>query len=227
MLDSLITATATTTASISPYTLLTCTAASVIFGVIVALLYMYRNTYTKSFVVTLALLPAMVQLIIMIVNGNMGAGVAVMGAFSLVRFRSIPGSARDIGSIFLAMALGLATGMGYLAAAGLFLGIIGGMMLLLNTLSFGEQPQLDKELRITIPENLDYAGLFDDLFASYTHHAELVRVKTTNMGSLYELSYRIRLTSPVIEKSFIDELRCRNGNLNISLGRVSVGQIEL
>lgn len=226
MLDSLITATAAS-AALSPATLALCTAASLLLGLCVSALYMYRNTYSKGFVVTLALLPAMVQLVITIVNGNLGAGVAVMGAFSLVRFRSIPGNARDISSIFLAMALGLATGMGYLTAALLFLTVVGGAMLLLNTLRFGEQQSAEKELRITIPENLDTTGLFDDLFASYTRRHELVRIRTTNMGSLYELQYRIQLTSPGIEKPFIDELRCRNGNLSIAIGRVSAPQSEL
>jgi len=226
VLDSLITATAAS-AALSPATLALCTAASLLLGLCVSALYMYRNTYSKGLVVTLALLPAMVQLVITIVNGNLGAGVAVMGAFSLVRFRSIPGSARDISSIFLAMALGLATGMGYLTAALLFLAVVGGAMLLLNTMRFGEKQSAEKELRITIPENLDTAGLFDDLFASYTRRHELVRIRTTNMGSLYELQYRIQLTSAGIEKPFIDELRCRTGNLSIAIGRVSAAQSEL
>lgn len=207
--------------------LLLCTLASLVLGLGVAGIYMYRNNYTKNFVVTLALLPAMVQLVIMIVNGNLGVGVAVMGAFSLVRFRSIPGSSREIGSLFFAMAVGLATGMGYLAIAALFLLIVGLMTMLLNTVSFGEQKTTAKELRITIPENLDYAGLFDDLFSKYTQKSELVRVKTTNMGSLYELRYHIALKGTGIEKSFLDELRCRNGNLNIAIGRVTTRSDEL
>ncbi|HBC93642.1 MAG TPA: DUF4956 domain-containing protein [Pelotomaculum sp.] len=225
MLDSLLAL--TSSASISMGNLLLCTLASLVLGLGVAGIYMYRNNYTKNFVVTLALLPAMVQLVIMIVNGNLGVGVAVMGAFSLVRFRSIPGSSREIGSLFFAMAVGLATGMGYLAIAALFLLIVGLMTMLLNTVSFGEQKTTAKELRITIPENLDYAGLFDDLFSKYTQKSELVRVKTTNMGSLYELRYHIALKGTEIEKSFLDELRCRNGNLNIAIGRVTTRSDEL
>ncbi|TEB06041.1 hypothetical protein Psch_03083 [Pelotomaculum schinkii] len=225
MLDSLLAL--TSSASISMGNLLLCTLASLVLGLGVAGIYMYRNNYTKNFVVTLALMPAMVQLVIMIVNGNLGVGVAVMGAFSLVRFRSIPGSSREIGSIFFAMAVGLATGMGYLVIAALFLLIVGLMTMLLNTVSFGEQKTTAKELRITIPENLDYAGLFDDLFSKYTQKAELVRVKTTNMGSLYELRYHIALKGTEIEKSFLDELRCRNGNLNIAIGRVTTRSDEL
>jgi len=213
--------------SITVQQLLVCTLASIVLGIGVAAVYMYRNTYSKNFVVTLALLPAMVQLVIMIVNGNLGAGVAVMGAFSLVRFRSIPGSAKEIGNIFFAMAIGLATGMGYLAIAFIFLLVVGAMSILLNTIRFGEKKQHEKELKITIPENLDYHGIFDDLFATYTQGAELVRVKTTNMGSLYELHYHVVLNGPVIEKAFLDELRCRNGNLNIVCGRVPFNKDEL
>lgn len=225
MLESLLNTTAT--ASVSIEHLLACTLVSLILGLGIAGVYMYRNNYSKSFVVTLALLPAMIQLVIMIVNGNLGTGVAVMGAFSLVRFRSVPGSAREISSIFFAMAVGLATGMGYLTIAALFLVIVGLMTILLNTLPFGEQKKNEKELKITIPEILDYTGLFDDLFSTYTDNAELIRVKTTNMGSLYELHYSIILKSDAIEKNFLDALRCRNGNLNIICGRVASSRDEL
>ncbi len=227
MLSSILETVSATANNISPSYLLICTLTSIALGIGVALSYMYRNTYSKNFVITLALLPSMVQLVIMIVNGNLGAGVAVMGAFSLVRFRSIPGSAKEISSIFFAMAIGLATGMGYLTVAFLFLVIVGLMTLFLNTIHFGEQKRIEKELKITIPENLNYDGLFDDLFAAYTKHAELVRVKTTNMGSLYELTYRIALNAQEVEKAFIDELRCRNGNLNIACGRISIQKDEL
>jgi len=220
VLNNLIDSAAASTLSIE--SLLICTLASLILGLGAAFVYMYRNHYSKSFVVTLALLPAMVQIVIMMVNGNLGTGVAVMGAFSLVRFRSIPGSAREISSIFFAMALGLATGTGYVGIAFLFLFVIGLMSILLNSLPFGEQKAapFQKELKITIPENLDYAGIFDDLFEQYTNQSELIQVKTTNMGSLYELKYQIILKAAAMEKKFIDELRCRNGNLNISCGKV-------
>ena len=154
-------------------------------------------------------------------------GVAVVGAFSLVRFRSVPGSAREISAIFFAMAIGLATGMGYVGVALLFLILVGLMTLLLTRLRFGESRAQEKELRITIPESLDYSGIFDDLFAKYTKRAELVRVKTSGMGSLYELHYRVALREPVIEKAFLDDLRCRNGNLTISCGPVSTVRDEL
>ncbi len=203
------------------------TAASLFLGMIVAGLYMFRNSYSKSFVVTLALLPAMVQLVILLVNGNVGAGVAVMGAFSLVRFRSIPGNARDIGSIFLAMGLGLATGMNQLLIAFVFTMIIGGMTLLLNTLGFAEKSREEKELRITLPENLDYTELFDDLLDEFTQEWELVKVKTTNMGSLYELSFRVIPKGDGFSKELMDALRCRNGNLPIQCGRPAMSREEL
>ncbi|MGN0985794.1 MAG: DUF4956 domain-containing protein [Candidatus Enterenecus sp.] len=198
-----------------------CTAVSLALGLGCALLCMFRSRYTQSFVVTLAMLPAAVQVVIMLVNGNIGAGVAVAGAFSLVRFRSAPGTAREIGMIFLAMAVGLATGMGYVVLALLFFLVMALFMLALSALRFGGGSEHERELKITIPETLDYDGLFDDLFQKYTRSAHLERVKTSNMGTLYELQYRVVLKSEPIPKEFLDELRCRNGNLNIVCGRVS------
>ena len=203
------------------------TAVSLILGIGVAGMYMLRNKYTKSFAVTLALMPSMVQIVIMLVNGNLGAGVAVAGAFSLVRFRSVPGNARDIGSIFFAMAIGLATGMGYLFYAFVFLLIVGAANLILMFSKFGNEKQDIRVLKITIPENLDYEGLFDDLFAQYAESVELDRVKTTNMGSLYELTYNVQLKSSTIPKPLIDAIRCRNGNLNIVFGRPATSKDEL
>lgn len=213
--------------TLSPASVLLCTVMSLVMGFAVALVYMFRNTYSKNFAVTLALLPAMVQAVIMLVNGNLGTGVAVMGAFGLVRFRSAPGSAREIGAIFFAMAIGLATGMGYLAFALMFLGVIGGVMLILAATPFGEQRGGEKDLRITIPESLDYTGIFDDLFQNYATGAKLLRVKTTNMGSMYELQYHLTLRDETKEKEFLDAIRCRNGNLNIVCGRVASGREEV
>ncbi len=228
MLDSILsTATTTAAAAVGMNELILCTLASMALGIGVALCYMFRNTYSKSFVVTLALMPVIVQTIIMLVNGNLGTGIAVMGAFNLVRFRSVPGSAREIGSIFFAMAIGLATGMGYLSFALLFLVLVGVMTMILYTTQFAEPRKIRKELKITLPEDRDYDGIFDDLFEKYTKGAELVQVKTANMGSLYELRYHVTLDSPVVEKEFIDALRCRNGNLSISCGQVSNLREEL
>ena len=201
-----------------------CTAVSLILGVATALVGMFRSKCTQSFAVALAILPAVVQVVIMLVNGNVGAGVAVAGAFSLVRFRSAPGTAREIAVIFLAMAIGLATGMGYVVLAVLFFLVAGGLLLLLTLLNFGRSDPAERVLRITIPENLDYDGLFDDLFAKYVRSFSLEKVKTTNMGTLYELQYRIVLKNDRVPKAFFDELRCRNGNLNIVCSRESSGE---
>ena len=221
MLNALTSFSSIITTSITMSTFLICTAVSIVLGIMTALVYMFRNRCSQSFAITLAVLPAIVQVVIMLVNGNIGAGVAVAGAFSLVRFRSAPGTAKEIGAIFLAMAIGLATGMGYVTLAVLFFVIIGAFMLLLNLVKFGDGDRAERSLKITIPENLDYDGIFDDLFTQYTERATLEKVKTSNMGTLYELQYSIVLKSKEIPKAFIDELRTRNGNLNITCSKVS------
>ena len=194
---------------------LICTAVSLLLGVGTALVSMYRSRTTQSFAVTLAILPAVVQLVIMLVNGNLGAGVAVAGAFGLVRFRSAPGTAKEIGALFLAMAIGLATGMGYVWLAVMAFAV----MIALTLLVPADSGARERVLKITIPESLDYDGLFDDLFEKYTKSCVLERVKTSNMGTLYELTYRVILPDGNAPKAFLDELRCRNGNLNIICGR--------
>ena len=198
---------------------LICTGVSLLLGIGIALVAGYRNRSTQSLAITLAILPAVVQAVIMLVNGSIGAGIAVAGAFSLVRFRSAPGSAREIAAIFLAMAIGLATGMGYVVLAVLLFVILAGVMLALTALRFGQRGDDARILKITIPEDLDYDGLFDDLFERYTTAHTLEKVKTTNMGTLYELRYRINLRQEPVPKAFLDELRCRNGNLNITCSR--------
>lgn len=198
---------------------LICMGVSLLLGVGTALVAGYRSRSTQSLAVTLAILPAVVQAVIMLVNGSIGAGIAVAGAFSLVRFRSAPGTAREIAAIFLAMAIGLATGMGYVGLAALLFLILAGAMLALTALRFGQKEDAGRILKITIPEDLDYDGLFDDLFERYTTAHMLEKVKTTNMGTLYELRYRITLRQEPVPKVFLDELRCRNGNLNITCCR--------
>ena len=198
---------------------LICTGVSLLLGVGTALVAGYRSRSTQSLAITLAILPAVVQAVIMLVNGSIGAGSAVAGAFSLVRFRSAPGTAREIAAIFLAMAIGLATGMGYVGLAVLLFLILAGAMLALTALRFGQKEDAGRILKITIPEDLDYDGLFDDLFERYTTAHTLEKVKTTNMGTLYELRYRITLRQEPVPKVFLDELRCRNGNLNITCCR--------
>jgi hypothetical protein len=206
---------------------LLCSAVSLALGLLAACFYMFRSNYNKSFVVTLALLPVMVQLVIMLVNGNLGAGLAVMGAFALVRFRSIPGSARDIVAVFFSMAIGLATGMGFLGIAAVFTLVVGIATVVYALVPFGEPRDGLRQLRVTIPETLDYDEVFAPILESYTRQYRLIRVKTTNMGSLYKLTYEVVLKKGVAEKSFIDELRVRNGNLEIALGRgvTSTGEL--
>ncbi|MCI8638737.1 MAG: DUF4956 domain-containing protein [Coprococcus sp.] len=207
--------------------MLLCTIVSIILGFVISIIYMYQGTYTKNFAVTLVLMPVLVQLVIMLVNGNLGTSVAVLGTFGLVRFRSAPGSAREIAGIFFAMAIGLATGTGYLTFAAIMTVIIGLLFLVLGKTSFGESKYSEKDLRVTIAENLDYTEIFEDIFEKYTSRCMLQRVKTTNLGSMYELEYHITLRDVKLEKEMIDAIRCRNGNLTIICGRRATSQEEL
>ena len=231
MLSNIFTGLFDTTATtvISVLDFIICIVVSLIIGAFITWVYTYKSRYTASFAITLAMLPAVVCIVIMMVNGNVGAGVAVAGAFSLVRFRSVPGTAKEIGTIFLAMAAGLIAGMGYLAFAVLFALIMGMVMLVLNISGLGthKRATCDRTLRITIPEDLNYGSAFDDLFEKYLIGCEIVSVKTTNMGSLYKLTYHITLKDLAMEKSFIDELRCRNGNLEIAITQQEVNTNEL
>lgn len=200
---------------------LLCVMCALAVGLLLTACYMYRTRYTKSFVATLALLPSVVCVVIMMVNGNVGAGVAVAGAFSLVRFRSVPGTAKEIGAIFLAMGTGIIVGMGYLGYAILCAAVLGGASALYSRLDFGctKKSALQKTLQITIPEDLDYTGVFDDILRQYASEYELVQVKTTHMGSLFRLTYHMTLRAANQEKQLLDELRCRNGNLEISVSK--------
>ncbi|MDA9470364.1 DUF4956 domain-containing protein [Enterococcus sp. 5H] len=228
MLSSLLIENTESTVDLSYQQLLICMLVSILLGLLVAIVHMYRNVYSKNFVITLAVLPILVQLVIMLVNGNLGTGVAVLGAFSLIRFRSVAGGAREITSIFWSMGIGLATGMGFIGYIVLFSVIIAVFLLLLNTVHFGEKQRVaEREIKVTIPEDLDYPGLFDDLFQTYTYAANLDSVKTTNMGSLYELRYRVTLKDNQNEKELMDAMRVRNGNLTIVSGKVSTNREEL
>ncbi len=201
-------------------------AVSLVLGLVLALVHLYRNTSSRSFVISIALLPAIVCVVIMAVNGNIGAGVAVAGSFSLVRFRSAPGSAREIVSLFLAMAAGLLTGTGYLLYAGLFIMILSLVMILYRFLDFGRNPEEEKKrsLRITIPEDLDYTGIFDDIMETYTSAHQLISSKTTGMGSMFKLTYEVIMKRGMNEKEFVDALRCRNGNLEIALSALTFAE---
>ena len=207
---------------------LLCLGVSLVLGFVMATAYMWKSEHTKSFLVTLALLPAVVCVVIMMVNGNIGAGVAVAGAFSLVRFRSAPGSAKEIVTIFLAMGAGLIAGMGYLGFAALFTVIMCAVFLLYNLLAnkTGDE-KANKILKITIPEDLDYTGVFDDIFEYYTSKNELISVKTTNMGSMFRLTYTITLKDAKAEKEMLDKIRVRNGNLEIMVSKQETKITEL
>ncbi len=217
------------TAVISVTDFLLCLGASLVIGILMAFAYMYRTRYTKSFVVTLALLPAVVCVVIMMVNGNVGTGVAVAGAFSLVRFRSVPGTAKEICTLFLAMGAGLIAGMGYLGFALLFTAVMCVMFVLYNRLDFGTKKNAAtfKTFTITIPEDLDYSGIFDDIFSEFTTSYDLVRVKSTNMGSMFKLTYNVMLRDVTREKEMIDKIRCRNGNLEIAVSKQETVGTEL
>ena len=207
---------------------LLCLGGALVAGIILALGYMFKTRYTKSFVITLAVLPAVVCVVIMMVNGNIGAGVAVAGAFSLVRFRSAPGSAKEIVTIFLAMGAGLIAGMGYLGFAALFTVIMCVMFLIYNAVAGNAKSEVvNKTIKITIPEDLDYTGAFDDIFAEYTKKNELVKVKTTNMGSMFRLTYNVTLRDATKEKEMIDRIRERNGNLEIMVSKQETRVAEL
>lgn len=218
-----------TTSVISVTDFMLCLVFALALGLIMAFAYMYRTRYTKSFVVTLALLPAVVCVVIMLVNGNVGTGVAVAGAFSLVRFRSVPGNAKEICTLFLAMGTGLITGMGYLGFAVIFTVVMCAVFLLYNHLDFGTKKNAEayKTFTITIPEDLDYSCVFDDVFKEYTSAHDLARVKTTNMGSMFKLTYNVTLRDTAKEKEMIDKLRCRNGNLEITVSKQATTVSEL
>lgn len=206
-----------------------CIGCSLLIGLILTLGYLYRSRCTRSFLVTLALLPAVVCVVIMMVNGNVGTGVAVAGAFGLVRFRSVPGTGKEITMLFLAMGAGLIAGMGYLAFALTFAVLMCLLEILYSRLDFGLEKKAAsyKTLHITIPEDLDYTGVFEEILGVYTTACELMQVKTTNMGSLYRLTYHLTLKDPAREKEMIDKLRCRNGNLEITVSRQETTAMEL
>ena len=216
LFNSVISTESTTTITVWGFVL--CVLAALVFGIIIAIVFQYKNVFTKSFIMSIAILPAVVCVVIMMVNGSIGAGIAVAGAFSLIRFRSVPGTAKEISAIFIAMAAGLACGMGYIGYGLLFTVIISIVVLILEKINFGVNKSSNKNqiFRITIPEDLDYINVFDDLFIKYANKSELQKVKTTNMGSMYKLTYSVELKNNVNEKEFIDELRTRNGNLEIS-----------
>lgn len=206
------------TAPMSLGQFLVCLFTALVLGVLASVVFSVKKQHTNSLAISIALLPAVVTVVIMMVNGNVGAGLAVAGTFALVRFRSQPGSAREITGLFFSVAIGLACGMGYILLAVIFFAVISAAVLILMFTGFGDNGAA-RQLKITIPENLDFDGLFDDILEKYTSSYELNRVRTTNMGTLFELTYTIILKDKHISKAFIDELRTRNGNLNVICSR--------
>lgn len=199
-----------------------CGVFSIVLGIIIAASFGYKSCRSKSYIITIALLPIIIQVVIMLVNGNVGTGIAVMGAFGLVRFRSAQGSAIDICGVFLSMAVGLACGTGHIWIASALAAVVCVLKLLYTVIPFGKPKVSEKELLITIPENLEYDDVFKDIFDNYAKKWELVQIKTTNMGSLFKLKYYIEIADISNEKKLIDELRCRNGNLEIMCTQISV-----
>lgn len=213
MFESILNVTST---SLTVSTMAICLCTALLCGIIIAIMYKMTTSTTRSFMTTICILPSIVMSVIMLVNGNLGIGVAVAGSFSLVRFRSLPGKANDIAVIFLAMACGLAAGVGYIYFALVMAVVISLFNMLMNHASFFDTQRKYRNLKITIPEDLDYANTFDDILKKYTSRYHLNGVKTVNLGTMYLLNYEITLKDVDAEKQMIDELRCRNGNLTIS-----------
>ena len=203
-----------------PWQFFLCVGLALVLGIIIALSYMVKNEYSKSLVFTVALFPAIVAVLIMLVSGSMGAAIAVGGVFGLTRFRSATGTAREIVQIFLAMAAGLTIGLGFIYIAIILVVVVELVCIIFTLTRFGDSPKLRRTLKITIPEELDYNDLFDDVFAKYTSKAVLVRVKLKNLGTLFQLTYDIVLKNEKEEKAFIDEIRVRNANLDILCSKV-------
>lgn len=226
MLDTIFSS-ATTSSEVSVLPLLACTLACLVYEGVLALVYGRTGRRSASFMMAPAVLPAIVCIVIALVNGNVGAGVAVAGTFGLVRFRSAPGTGRDIAFVFLAMAVGLVAGMGYVALAGIVTLILGGAFFVLQLVAEHASNARERMLRITVPEDLDYTGAFEEVLAWGTARFELEEVKTTNMGSLCRLIYRVSMKPEVTEKQLIDAMRVRNGNLEVSLSHREVAGYEL
>lgn len=217
-----------TTTGLTAQSAVICTISSIVLGIVAALIYRLNNkSASKNLMLSLIVLPALVQAVIMLVNGSIGAGIAVMGAFNLVRFRSTPGNSRDICFIFYVMGIGLATGMGYIGFAALLTVIVGAVMAVLSFIpAFGAKRSV-KLLTVLIPEDMDYTDCFKDIFDQYLSSVTMLRAKTTNMGTLYELKYEVVLKDAAKEKEMLDKLRTRNGNLTVSCGLLPVDREEL
>jgi len=213
--------------TVNPASMFGAIGVGLVLGLILAKVYQYKTIYSKSFMMTLVMLPTLIAIVIFLVNGSLGAGVAVMGAFGLIRFRSAPGGAKELLAIFLAMTIGIAVGMGYLVFASVFTIIMSVVMLLLETVNFGQMKHSMRQVTVVIPESLDYETVFDDIFQKATNYVELANVKTSDMGSLFKIKYIVQLNGTMTEKELMDALRTRNGNLEIAISRYVTKENEL
>lgn len=203
--------------NINLYGVLICVLISIILGFIIAFTHKYTTRASKNFLITLTLLPLITQCVILLINNNLGMSIAIAGTFSLVRFRSLPGNSREILMVFFAMTIGLATGLGFgiLAAIITVIGCL--LVFILSKSKIYDNNICERKLKVLIPEDLDYNEVLDDVLKKYTKNYNLIQVKTTNLGSMFELNYEIIINKGIDEKEFIDELRIRNGNLKIIL----------
>ncbi len=205
--------------NISLASILICSVVSLILGLLISYAHKKTSRYSKNFLVTLSILPVLVQSVIIMVNGNLGTSVAILGAFGLVRFRSMPGTSKEILSVFFAMTIGLATGMGHIAFAIIITILVISAMIIFSKTSIFNQDESERILKITVPDNMDYNHMFDDIFKKYLKQYKVGNIKTVNMGSLFEITYEIKFNEHLNNKDFIDELRVKNGNLKISLSQ--------
>lgn len=201
--------------------------ASMVFGLINSLAFMYKNTYTKSFITALILIPAVETVVIMLVNDNIGVGLSVAGSFALIRFRSVKGNAKELSAVFIAMTIGIVCGTGYVALAGVFTLLLAIVTILITLTGFGKQSENERYLKITMPESLNYDEAFDDILKKYTKSYELDCIKTLTLGSLFRADYKIVMKDSKQTKKMIDEIRTRNGNLEIMCGKSSTDRDEL
>ncbi len=201
--------------------------ASMFMGLILSIVFMYRNTYTRSFISALVLIPAVETVVIMLVNDNLGVGLSVAGSFALIRFRSVKGNAKELVAVFIAMTIGIICGTGYVALAAVFTLLLCAVMFALTLTGFGQMSENERYLKITIPESLNYDEIFDDVLNEYASSWQLESIKTLTLGSLFRLDYTLTMKDPSRMKKMIDELRTRNGNLEIMCSRPAVNREEL
>ena len=198
-------------------TVLVSAGAALVLGIALAFTHARTSQTTKGMLVTLAVLPVLVMAVMIMINGSLGTSIAILGAFSLIRFRSIAGRAKDLAAVFAAMMIGLACGMGHVIFGAIIMGIYIMATILLTFTPLLEPNRRERVLKIVIPEDLDYEDVFDEIFKKYTSRARLVRMKTINMGSLYKLTYDVKIRHGVKEKDFLDAIRVKNMNLKVLL----------